>query len=424
VTALFPPLGSETAAVLEGFSALIDEVFPLPKRFRGGLPRDVAELSRLLTSGRGDRPEGYLGRPALFSAYLRYFLPWNIYRLSRLLPALALPLADGVDLVDLGSGPLTLPLALWISRPDLRELSLCFRCLDRSGAALEGGKKLFYALAGKDSPWTIRTIRSSLGTPVKGAGASLVTAVNVFNEIFWTDRRALSSLADKQARLLSALSLKTGSILVVEPGIPRSGEFIGALRTSLMHRGRTPVFPCPHAGPCPFPGHPFPSRVVPGSRHPPEPAALPGKTAAKWCHFAFETEDAPRTLLMLSAAAGIPKERAALSFLLAGPAADPGYAGDHQNGAPKSSPGSSASPPRERISERIPVRIISDPFPIPSGYGRYGCSAQGAVLVTGSKQALEKQASGVLLRLVRQLPEQRDPKSGALIMELGQNNRM
>lgn len=399
MSVLFPPLGAGTGAALEGFSALVDKAFPLPQRFRRGLPGDVAELSRLLTAGRGDRQDGYLGRPAMLSAYLRYFLPWNIYRLSRLLPALPLPLSAGAALTDLGSGPLTLPLALWISRPDLRETPLDFRCLDRTGAVLDAGKQLFYALAGRDSPWTIRTIRASLGATVKGPGASLVTAVNVFNEIFWTDHRMLSSLADKNARLLSALSLKTGSLLVVEPGIPRSGEFIGALRASLIDRGRMPAAPCPHAGICPFPGR----RSFSGNPHPagPKDSGLPGKTSAKWCHFAFETEGAPRALHSLSAAAGLPKERAALSFLLAGPVVNTG----HKDPSPPPAAG-----------EIFPVRIISDPFPIPSGYGRYGCSALGAILVTGTREAMEKQISGTLLRLARRSPERRDPKSGALII--------
>ncbi|MDR2027908.1 MAG: rRNA methyltransferase, partial [Treponema sp.] len=358
MSTLFPPLGAETGAVLEGFSALVDTVFPLPQRFRRGLPRDVAELSRLLTAGRGDRPDAYLGRPAMLSAYLRYFLPWNLYRLSRLLPALALPLSAGAALIDLGSGPLTLPLALWISRPDLRELPLDFRCLDRTGAVLDAGKELFYALAGRDSPWTIRTIRASLGTPLKGPGANLVTALNVFNEIFWPDHRMLSTLAEKNARLLSALSSEGGSILVVEPGIPRSGEFIGALRASLADRGRMPATPCPHAGVCPFPGR------------------RPGKSSAKWCHFSFETEDAPQVLHRLSAAAGLPKERATLSFLLAGPGSTEGSdtTANRANGPPAG-------------GEMLPVRIISDPFPVPSGYGRYGCSGLGAVLLVGTRQA-------------------------------------
>ena len=377
---LFPPLGGAILPLLEGLPGLIDRVFPLPRRFRAGLPRDVAELSRLLTSGRGDRDGGYLGRPGLLSAYLRYFLPWNVYRLCRLLPALPLPLAAGDALTDLGSGPLTLPLALWISRPDMRGLSLEFRCLDRTGAALEAGKPLFSALAGQDCPWTIKTIRASLGAPVHGPKAALVTAINMYNEI--PGSGAPGSFAGKQGRLLSALAGEAGSILVVEPGIPRSGECIAALRGALGEQGRFPLAPCPHGGPCPLPGG-----FIPGGR---------GK--AKWCHFAFTTEDAPRDLQALSAAAGLPKERAVLSFLLAGPRQD----------NPPARPGSP-----------LPVRIISDPFPLPQAgrYGRYGCSAAGLILAAGTREQTEPWTPGTLLRLTPPPREQRDPKSKALLVQ-------
>ncbi|MDR0387814.1 MAG: rRNA methyltransferase, partial [Treponema sp.] len=195
-SAIFPPeLPAASRRLLEGFPRLVDTVFPLPGRFRAGLHRDVAELSRLLTSGRGDRPEGYLGRPPLLSAYLRYFLPWNLYRLVRLLPLLPITLTEGDAVTDLGSGPLTLPLALWMARPEFRSLALEFRCLDRTEAALKAGKRLFTALAGPESPWKIRLIHASLAAPVKGPPAALVTAVNVYNEIYGdiphTDSRSL-----------------------------------------------------------------------------------------------------------------------------------------------------------------------------------------------------------------------------------------
>lgn len=386
MTRLFPPLETEIRRTLEGVPELIDRVFPLPRRFRAGLPKDVKELSLLLTCNRGARGESYLGKPSLLSAYLRYFLPWNLYRLCRLLPSLSLSLGDGDALTDLGCGPLTMPLALWISRPDLRTLSLEFRCLDRTGLVLDAGKKLFYALAGDASPWRIKIIRASLDAPVKGPKAALVSAVNVFNERFrdlpHTDRDGLSSAVAKSAGILLNLVSESGSILVVEPGIPRSGEFIALLRDAFLAYGYAPRLPCPHSGTCPFPG---------------------GK--AKWCHFAFETQDAPSALLKLSAAAGLPKERASAGFLLAGPQ-------DKETSKETS----------------LPARIISDPFPVSAGksrsdeaflYGRYACSVQGMILVTGTRGLIEKQESGRLLHLDYKPPLRRDPKSTALIVELG-----
>jgi ribosomal protein RSM22 (predicted rRNA methylase) len=389
---LFPCLKPEIRRIVEHIPALIDETFPLPRRFRAGLPHDIAMLSRLLTSERGNRSESYLGRKPLLSAYLRYFLPWNLYRLCRLLPALALNLAEGDALTDLGAGPLTLPIALWISRPDLRNLSLEFRCVDKTALVLDAGKQLFYALAGNVCPWRIKTIRAPLDAPVKGAKAALVSAAHVFNELYWniphTDKEKLAVLADKKARLLSELVSESGSILVVEPGIPRAGEFIAVLRSSFLEHGYVAKEPCPHQEPCPFPG---------------------GKS--KWCHFAFETQDAPESLLKLSAAARLPKERAVLSFLLTGPRKTETFRSQEQTRSGKG---------------RVSVRIISDPFPVSIPLrrteqeicGRYGCSALGMILVIGEKQDIAKQESGALIQLSLRSPEQRDPRSGALIGEL------
>ncbi|MDR1566171.1 MAG: rRNA methyltransferase, partial [Treponema sp.] len=143
---LFLPLGPDIRRLSDRLLTAIDEACPLPGRFRSGLSGDVAELSRLLTKGREEKGESYLGRPNLLSAYLRYFLPWNVYRLCRLLPALPLGLADGDAVTDIGSGPCTLAIALWISRPELRSLRLEFRCLDRTAAVMDAGKRIFAAL--------------------------------------------------------------------------------------------------------------------------------------------------------------------------------------------------------------------------------------------------------------------------------------
>ena len=402
---------------LDLLPGLIDKTFPLPARFRPSLKQDVAELSRLLTSERPERGSSYLGKPALLSAYLRYFFPWNIYRLSRAFGLLPLELKPNDAINDLGAGPLTLAASLWVSRPDLRNIPLEFRCLDRTAAVLEAGKKFFAALA-PGCPWTVRTIRGelrrngSLSVEIRGKPAALSAAVNVYNELFWGisphDEDGLRRFADNQARLLSSLTESSGSILVVEPGIPRSGEFISLLRSGLMSQNRFPLAPCTHCCSCPLPG-----------------GRTKNKTA-KWCHFAFDTEDAPLELHRLSAAAKIPKERAVLSFLLAGPKLAEGHTTE--------------------AKKPVKIRIISDSFPVDSGgektptgkqkslnmergpamkrgpamekrpaaWGRYGCSGHGLVLVTGSRAAMEKIPPGALEELPL-IKGATDAKSGALV---------
>ena len=389
---LFPPLPPETRKLLEGIPALIDKAFPLPARFRSALPAGVAELSRLLTSGRGERGLSYMGRPQLLSAYLRFFLPWNLYRLCRLLPGLNLPLAANDRITDLGCGPLTFTAALWICRPDLRALPLEFRCIDRSGPALEAGKKFFAALAGEDCPWKIHTVKSDLEmakAKTKANPAALVCAVNVFNEMFGDISRsgAMQRNVQKFARLLESHASGTSAILTVEPGTPRCGECISLLRGELLKRGREPLSPCPHNGGCPIPGG--------GSKT--------GKN--RWCHFAFETEDAPSALHRLSQAAGLPKERAVLSFLLAVPGND-SLENSSRRGA------ENAKDAKEAF-----LRVVSDAFSLPHGRrGRYCCSDQGLVLLTGERNRIEQAGSGALVNAV--IKNERDQKSGALLAEL------
>jgi hypothetical protein len=389
---------------LEGVLPLIAETFPVPGRFRKDLPRDVAELSRLLTSARNERGLSYLNQPPLLSAYLRYFLPWNLYRLCRLLPGLDLPLAPGDAVADLGSGPLTLPAALWISRPELRPIPLEFRCIDRSGAVLEAGRKFFAALAGKNCPWVVKTITGEvrpgparpLSVKLRGKAPALAAALYLYNEICQPvppeDSGAFARLAESQAAFLADLVGEGGRVLVLEPGVPRSGEFISLLRGSFLRSGCSPLSPCPHSGPCPLGAESREGR------------------AAKWCHFALDTQDAPRALRSLSAAAGIPKERATLSFLLV------------EKKPPLIRAAAVKSALLQPAAAPAFLRIISDPFPLPAGgaelYGRYGCGERGLVLVKGCRRKIESLGSGALARV--KLGAGRDPKSGALVGETEQ----
>jgi hypothetical protein len=217
--------------------------------------------------------------------------------------------------------------------------------------------------------------------------------VNVFNELYQdlphSDHAGLAGAARTYAGLLCRDP--DNSVLVVEPAFPRAGEFIACLRTALAERGRLPLSPCPHAGPCPCPG---------GSSR--------GRRKARWCHFAFDTEGAPAGLRGLSAAAGLPKERAALSFLFSGPVEKSGE----------------KAPVRAAGTGGLPVRLLSDPFPVEGGnrYGRYGCSEEGLVLVRGERSHIGALVSGSLFTAeegpeIRARP--RDRKSGAFIIDAG-----
>lgn len=91
VVPLFPPLSAAAREALERLPEALAKVRPLSAAHRRSLPEDVADLSRLLTTERGALNRPYWSSPAFVSAYLYYFLPWNLLRLTRLLSGLPLP---------------------------------------------------------------------------------------------------------------------------------------------------------------------------------------------------------------------------------------------------------------------------------------------------------------------------------------------
>jgi len=382
-------LPQETSRLLKLIPSIIEKTFPLPVRFRSSLPSNTAELSRLLTSKRGGRTLSYLGQAKYLSAYLRYFLPWNIYRLCIILHNENLVLNAGDAITDIGSGPLTFISALWIIRPDLRNIPLEVNCIDRCFPALEAGKNFFNAMCvtaggSENTLWKINLINKDIDTRRAGKidrikPSALVCAVNMFNEIYenipHSNNAGLKQAAFNAAQIMNNQALKNGAILTVEPGVPQSGKFISFLRAAFLELGRPPVSPCPHTEICPCNGK------------------------KKWCHFAFAAVDAPKELLRLSAAAKIPKERLVFSYLLTGSAS-------------KTKAGAENSQKNQK------VRIISDAFPLPDGcFGCYGCCLQGLVLVTGRKSVIDKIISGSVIDSFLNT-DKRDAKSGALILEI------
>jgi hypothetical protein len=418
---MFSKLPPEVSRTLAGIPRIIDEIAPVPARFRKDLSKNIRDLSELLTSGRQSLSGKYLGSPAHFSAYLRYFLPWNLFRLCKLfsggegdvesagLFAGAAPLffndAAGspdapIAITDLGSGPLTLPVALWISMPALREKNIEFRCFDINRHMLKTGEQLFEKVAGATTKtgagrgnrgqWKIKTIASSLTEARAEKKSTLVTAVNVYNELYGklnaADSDALAAFADSEAARLASFCGANGAVLIVEPGIPRSGTFIARIRDRFIERGFSIDAPCTHHADCPMET----SKVQ--------------RRSAKWCHFTFSADDAPVALRYLSRTAHLPKEDGVLSFLLA-------HRGE--NGEKKEPVPSRATAPV------VPVRITSGIFPLPDlRYARYGCSEKGLVLLAGTREEINPRQSGSTVFVPLTGTEPRDKKSGALIAKI------
>lgn len=383
-SSLLPESGHEIRAILEKLPAALERVWPLSRIHRRELPRDIRDLSELLTCHRSGLKYNYWQRPAAVSAYLYYFLPWNLVRLCRLLPAL--PLAQPVLreslaplLLDAGSGPLTLPLALWISCPSWRTAPLSLLALDAIKQPLELGKALLEAVA-KENGYDLWPIKYATGAvealarlaPCHNqAGAPLypllVTAANVLNELGMDQENSPERLLAAWEPLWQA----GAQLLFVEPGTRLGGSTIMAIREAALESGLDPLSPCTHSNPCPLS-----SSERKGFQ-------------ASWCHFVFAASGAPEWLLKLSRKAGLYKTSLTLSPLLLS---------KQESQAPRGA---------------LPCRVISRAFPVQNMPCRYACTPAGLTLLPDSKNAV----SGSLCLAVLPPQPAKDARSGAVILE-------
>lgn len=369
---LFPD--SPEDRVLKCYPEAVARVWPLSSRHKASLPYDIRDLSEILTSERSHLASHYWDKPRFVSAYLYYFLPWNLIRLGRLIRGLSLPEPKGrkAILMDCGSGPLTVPLALWLSKPQWRSLAVQVIALDAARQPLQLGVKLFGAMAEilKFPAWDLQTVTGSLQSLPAHASAApwLITAANVLNELKQPIPQHGAEDSNRIEELLQSWESlwENGEteLLFVEPGTRLGGKTIMNLRQAALELGLVPLAPCTHARACPLLGA--------------------GRT---WCHFVFSAQDAPDWLKELSRKAGLFKTSLSLSVLLLGSQSQPFPDGG------------------------LPVRIISRSFPTGSTICRYGCYEKGLGLVEEAKDLV----SGTLL-LAGTDSRGRDKKSGARIL--------
>lgn len=412
----------------------VNEVFPLKSQHRRSLPQDVRDLSQILTEERARLKTPYWAAPRFLSAYLRYFLPWNLLRLSWLLPNLELGLQNKDLVLDCGSGPLTLPLGLWLTRPDLRHLELEFICSDSSSAPLETGKKLFQAISGPKCPWHINVVRANIRQSLEKAArsqrkAGLIMMGNVLNEVASGQRQPLDTVLGDLSRVLRRAVRPHGQIFTVEPGTRLGAKLIGKLRLHALHQGCEVQAPCTHAEECP----------------------MLDPRAKFWCHFNFPVREIPKALSGLSEAAKLIKSRASLSCLLlktpehAEPASDlddddfdedydfdaeygtenDGYPDDvndddtddeHYEGQRGHSRRAADDFSPEDFAGPLPGRVVSGAILLPGAHGgpvgemegRYVCTAAGLTLARPLRAA-----EGAHIEI--ELTGGRDPRSQALL---------
>ena len=384
---MFKSLEKNENSILENFDDILQNVKPLSSKQLYQLPVLIKELSHQLTDERSSRHNGYMNQTVMLTAYSRYFMWWNLFRLTNLFRGFPKNcfdfLKDDDYCLDLGSGPLTIPVALWLSRPELRKKKLTWYCTDISQTALSLGEEIYLSVVAKTlanetetQPWKIIRVKGELGTEIRNK-ASFVTCANMFNELYYDTAKPLEEQAKKYTNTLISYATEKSMILVVEPAFPRSSRFISLTRDALIRKKFSIISPCPHTKEC----------------------CMDGRKGGKWCHFVLDTSFAPKKLHKLSDKAGLPKDRASLSFVFA------------QNF-------------EEIQNDELKIRVVSDMIKLPqNATGRYACSRLGLTLVKSNFTNSKKFDSGSLISTEEatnkiESSAKIDTKSGAKIIEV------
>lgn len=416
LSSLFADLNDDFLKALELLPQAIAKVWAIPASRRKFLPQDIADLSYLLTKSRSDLRLPYWHKAANLSAYLYYFLPWNLIRLGRLFSSLDLPAPLELEgqqpvLLDMGSGPLALPIALWLAKKSWREIPLQVLALDSSKQPLDVGRELFYTLADMmgEKAWPVYVYSGPAERPLaalqnlrnknsqNGYYPWLLAEANILNELLSKnpardDRHEKGDLEEEDdfegvgsecensllGRLLGAwLPIWQNSpgkalALFVEPGTRLGGDAIMNLRRCALKLGFVPLSPCTQCGECPLL-----NKSRPGGGH-----------ADSWCHFTFSALSAPQWLKDLSRESGLEKSSLSLSVLLLGEE-------------------------KPTSLNKHAARVISQPFRVPGlkGESRYACGSLGLELLENAAFP----PSGSLILAQKKLPPERDKKSGATV---------
>lgn len=401
---LFPHLNPQVELALQILPDVLQDVWPMNTAHRARLPQDIIELSAILTQERSLLAHSYWERPGFISAYLYYFLPWNIIRQCRLFQGLALPpVRQGLPqiVLDGGSGCLAVPIALWLARPDLRKADIRIIGYDKTRRPLELGRKIYITLMERfqEKGWPVTIIKSSFENAHREIGVSaaqiwLYTVANLLNEFMGQKRknsRQFSSadfMAEEEEKdsrfndFLDALEpflAEGAAFLAIEPGTRLGGSTLMAFRALALERNYFAHAPCTHQNECPF--------LARGSGKRRGHSSLNDA----WCHFTFDVSGAPEWLAELSRKAALDKKSLSLSLLML----------------------SDKKTREQHKGEELPCRVISRPFAVPevSRHCRYGCEKRGLALLPDAAGL----PSGALLPVAIANPPEIDKKSGAML---------
>lgn len=382
--------------IIDNFDVLLQDIQKLNTRQLHALPLDIKNLSHQLTDERSSRHLSYMNEKRFLSAYTRYFMWWNLVRLTKVFSGFKDNafdiLQDGSYCLDIGSGPLTVITALWLSRPELWTKKITWYVMDLSSSIMSLGEEIYLSVVSKTiaktqnqniEPWKIIRIKGSLGTFIKNK-VSFVSCANVFNEIFEDSNKPLEQLCKNYTEnIFKYLEDKVESLIfIAEPGIPRSARFISLTREALLRKKYNVLSPCAHLSTCP----------------------MEGKRGQKWCHFVLDATLAPKNLQKLSEESYLTKDRASISFIF----------------AKKNNTKLSLQESSKAKNAKIPLRVNSEIIKLPNNkIARYCCSSFGLILFI-EKTSSSKLTFGQLIYVDNIFSNKskllKDKKSNAIII--------
>ncbi|MBS1125943.1 MAG: hypothetical protein H6Q98_881 [Nitrospirae bacterium] len=230
------------------------------RRAPDSLADDVARLSSLLTKERGSLPAAYLRDPGLRTAYLTYFLPPNLDKISVPLRELSLhpekPLEqERLQVLDLGSGPGTAILGIrqFFARNRMRTRLEC-TAVDHVAENLKDAEVLFREQGGVAGvPATLATVRSDIEAIAERSGGpfDIIVLSNVLNELYLREEDRARKRTALVGRILEHLLAPAGSCIIIEPALRETSRDLLMVRDGIVDAGFRVYSPCLVQGHCP-----------------------------------------------------------------------------------------------------------------------------------------------------------------------------
>ncbi len=238
---------------MSAIDALFEKIREISRGGPRSLKKEIFDLKDWLGAFKARRPQGYMSRPLVRSAYLSYHLPLHLPELYWILSQRDFvkdnfKSKDSLLIGDLGAGPGTASLSFmsWALVNGLKDKKISFELFDSSAPAMDTAKKLLGILK-KDL--SVQTQRRDLRQELKHLSENkynLLIVSHLFNE--WGNGpryldRKLNFIAQAESYLAD-----DGFLLIIEPPLREPTLDLMSIRDTVTNDTELElqvVQPCP-----------------------------------------------------------------------------------------------------------------------------------------------------------------------------------